>query len=117
MKFANHLLKEGRPLQENVVTLFDCLFSSVKILTVNADKNEKDDSYTKTKWWPVLIQIRRLFVCIESVLSHIESRAIDFTASLETVLDLASLKDLVARVPNSCERVRSLFEFLLLDSL
>ena len=38
MKFANHLLKEGRPLQENVVTLLDCLFNSVKILTVNADK-------------------------------------------------------------------------------
>ena len=55
MKFANHLIEEGRPLQENVVTLLDSLFNSVKILTVNADKLEKDDSYTKTKWWPVLI--------------------------------------------------------------
>ena len=55
MKFANHLIEEGRPLQENVVTLLNCLFNSVKILTVNADKLEKDDSYTKTKWWPVLI--------------------------------------------------------------
>ena len=33
------------------------------------------------------------------------------------MLSLQSLKDLVALVPSSCERVRNLFQFLLLDSL
>ena len=68
-------------------------------------------------WFTILIMIRRLFLCFDTLFKRLESDTLNFADTLEEVLSLQSLKDLIAQVPFSCERIRNLFEFLLLDSL
>ena len=68
-------------------------------------------------WFTILIMIRRLFLCFDTLFKRLESDTLSFADTLEEVLSLQSLKDLISQVPFSCERIRNLFEFLLLDSL
>ena len=132
MILAQHLVKDGRPLNENLTTLFDCLFTSLKVLSVHAkaNKTKKDedemhhyrrqpDNNTDEKmiWFPILASIRRVFLCLDSVCAQVEKNSLAYKEKIETVLKLQSLRDLVTFVPSSCERVRNLFQFLLLDSL
>ena len=106
MKLANNLIKEGRPLKENCLTLIDCLLNSVKILSMYA-KNLGDSN--QIYWFNLLIMIRRLFLCFDTLFTRLESDALSFTDTLEEVLCLQSLKDLIDQVPSSCERIRNLF--------
>ena len=71
----------------------------------------------KMIWFPILATIRRLFLSLDSVCAKVEKNSLAYNEKIEAVLKLQSLKDLVALVPSGCERVRNLFQFLLLDSL
>ena len=70
----------------------------------------------KKNWFPYLILIRKAFNCLSSTFSRIETDALDFKDEIETILSLQSLNNLILKVPSSLENIRSLFEFLLLDS-
>ena len=104
----------------------------MKVLSVHAkaNKTKKDedemhhhrhepDNNTDEKmvWFPTLATIRRVFLSLDSMCAQVEKNSLAYKEKIETVLSLQSLKDLVALVPSSCERVRNLFQFLLLDSL
>lgn len=77
MKLSEHLIKEGRPLKENLVALLDCLFVSVIRLTEYAKDNKTNQNQNhrhhmmpnstgeKMIWFPILITIRRLFVTLD----------------------------------------------------
>ena len=109
IKLSNHLIKDGRPLQENCPMLLDCLLKSILFLTHQTKHALKIHDQAKFNWFPNLIAIRRLLNCLDSVLSKIRAEASSFKEALEEILRLESLKELAVRVPSSCERVRSLF--------
>ena len=93
MKIIYHLLKEGRPLKENITQLLDCLFNSIKLSTMFAkdtrtDRNDDDEdpydrqmrygnqnSSERMIWFPILINIRRLFLSLDSVFTRVETEA------------------------------------------
>jgi hypothetical protein len=44
MKLSDHLIKEGRPLKENLIALLDGLFTSVVRLTVYAKDSKTNQN-------------------------------------------------------------------------
>ena len=51
-------------------------------------KEYADETGEKTKYWPILILIRKSFVCLDSMLTHLDAEAANYTSSFEAVLDL-----------------------------
>ena len=51
MKFTSHLIKDGRPFQKNGLILLDCLFNSIRILSMQA-KKIKDGNDRKAMFFP-----------------------------------------------------------------
>ena len=61
--------------------------------------------------------IRHLFLSLDSIFDRLESSALAFKDTIEKAIKLKSLSELMVQVPSDCERIRNLFEFLLLDAL
>lgn len=110
-KIVPILMKRGDLLDKFAVKLFDALLLNCLNITRLLKNTDVKDL------WPFLLEIRKIIITLDSILEKMMTDIPHYADNviLKQLFELESLKTLLGNLPKKCKKIRSLFEYLLLE--